>query len=89
MSPNMETIVTAYETSLEQQIAVCQAAVAFQGQNPLRKFSKEETLSTHSKNLALLERSLKSPSVKELILPAAYAPSSARLSDLQKVSVQL
>ena len=88
MSVPLEAIINTYEASLEQQIATYQSGLAFQGQNPTRKPSKKELLDAHSKNRALLERPLKRSSVKELILPVAYAPSAARLSDLQKVPTQ-
>jgi hypothetical protein len=79
----MEHSINTYEISPDQERAFYQTLSAFGGQVAAQKNSKEELLSEHLKNLALL-RSPKDAS-RRSILPAAYSPSRSSLDPLQKV----
>jgi hypothetical protein len=81
-----ETLRDTYDVPLEDQISLLNSSPSVQGDTPVSKYSKEELISVHLNNLALLKESSKSSEPKPLVLPAAYAPSISSLNDLQKVA---
>jgi hypothetical protein len=83
VSSAMTESINTYRTSPDQEKALYAASTPFQGQAASQKYSKEELVKAHFKNLELLRNS--KPAIKELILPTAYSPSSASLDTLQKV----
>jgi len=84
MQLHEETAINTYEIPLEQQISALESSSDFQGDTPTVKLSKDELISNHLKNISLLKSASNSTEPKSLILPAAYAPSTASLNDLQK-----
>lgn len=82
-----ELIPNTYDISLEEQLAVLNSAFSFQDSQPVPKSSKEELISVHLNNIALLKEASKSREPRPLVLPAAYAPSISSLNDLQKISI--
>jgi hypothetical protein len=75
----------SYDAPLETRIKLLSANSSLEQGTPVPRFTKEELISVHLNNIALLKKSSKSREPKPLILPAAYSPSISSLNELQKV----
>ncbi|KAL2064031.1 hypothetical protein VTL71DRAFT_4525 [Oculimacula yallundae] len=74
----------SYELSPDQHRQICEASSYSQGDVATQKHSGEELLVIHNKNIDVMKES--KPSVREFVLPVAYAPSFLSLDRLQKIS---
>ena len=73
----------SYELSPDQHRQIYEASSSGQGEAAIQKYSKEELLAMHYKNIDLLKKN--QPVIREFVLPIAYAPSTISLDELQKV----
>jgi len=89
MAVNTNHPINTYDLSLEQQINLLDSAPPpEQDEAPLFKLPKDALINTHLHNITLLQKS-KSIEPKPMVLPAAYAPCTSSLNELQRVCIPL
>ncbi|KUJ14843.1 uncharacterized protein LY89DRAFT_123704 [Mollisia scopiformis] len=84
MSPIATSTIDSYDLSPDQYKVIYEDAIPLEGQPP-SALGKDDLVRIHNRNLELKKESGKSRN--SFVLPAAYAPSSASLDTLQKISL--
>ncbi|KAH8661654.1 hypothetical protein BGZ60DRAFT_530604 [Tricladium varicosporioides] len=88
MAESTEELLNSYEISPDNQQSTHNLSCSQQGEIPPRKHSKEDLLRRHYQNIQHIRDCSQAGSIKQVVIPTAYAPSTVPLEELQKISLQ-